>query len=84
MPRPAPILLMTHGLGIGGSERQMAEVAKALDPARFEVHAGCFHADGMRADELRAVGVPILELPVKSFKSISAVKGARMMLRYIR
>jgi glycosyltransferase involved in cell wall biosynthesis len=75
---------MTHGLGIGGSERQMAEVAMALDPARFEVHAGCFHADGMRADELRAARVPILELPVTSFKSFSAVNGARMLLRYIR
>jgi glycosyltransferase involved in cell wall biosynthesis len=84
MSRPVPILLMTYGLGIGGSERQMAEVAKALDPSRFQVHAGCFHAEGMRADELREAGIPILELPVTSFKSFSVVKGARMMLRYIR
>ena len=79
-----PVLLMTHSLGIGGSERQMAEVAKALDRSRFEAHAGCFHADGMRANELRAAGVPILELPVTSFASLSAAKGARLLLRYIR
>ena len=84
MSRPSPILLMTYSLGIGGSERQMAEVAKALDPSRFQVHAGCFHADGMRAAELRAAGIPILQLPVKSFASYSAVQGARLMMRYIR
>ncbi len=84
MARPVPVLLMTHSLGIGGSERQMAEVAKALDRSRFEAHAGCFHAEGMRANELRASGVPILELPVTSFASYSAVEGARLLLRYIR
>jgi L-malate glycosyltransferase len=84
MARPVPVLLMTHSLGIGGSERQMAEVAKALDRSRFEAHAGCFHADGMRADELRAARVPILELPVTSFASFSTVKGAQLLLRYIR
>jgi L-malate glycosyltransferase len=84
MSRPVPVLLMTYSLGIGGSERQMAEVAKALDPSQFQVHAGCFHAEGMRAVELRAAGIPILELPVNSFASYSAVKGARLLLRYIR
>jgi len=84
MSRPIPVLLMTYSLGIGGSERQMAEVAMALDPARFQVHAGCLRADGMRAGELRAAGIPILELPVTSFGSLSALKGARMLLRYIR
>jgi glycosyltransferase involved in cell wall biosynthesis len=84
MARRVPVLLMTHSLGIGGSERQMAEMAKALDRSRFEAHAGCFHADGMRANELRAAGVPILELPVTSFASLSAVKGVRLLLRYIR
>jgi glycosyltransferase involved in cell wall biosynthesis len=84
MAKPSPILLMTYSLGIGGSERQMAEVAKALDRSRFEVHAGCFHADGMRAGELRAAGIPILQLPVTSFASYSAVEGAQLMMRYIR
>jgi L-malate glycosyltransferase len=84
MREPVPVLLMTHSLGVGGSERQMAEVAKAIDRERFEPHAGCFHPTGMRADELRAKRVPILGLPVTSFASFSAVRGAWQMLEYIR
>jgi glycosyltransferase involved in cell wall biosynthesis len=84
MHRPLPILLMSWGLGIGGSERQLTEIAKSLDPGRFEVHVGCFHAGGVRASELRAAGIPILELPVTSFASLSAVRGARILRRYIR
>jgi L-malate glycosyltransferase len=84
MPEPVPVLLMTHSLGIGGSERQMAEIAKAIDRERFEPHAGCFHTEGMRADELRAQGVPILGLPVTSFASFSAARGAWQLFDYIR
>jgi glycosyltransferase involved in cell wall biosynthesis len=84
MPKPVPVLLMSFSLGVGGSERQLAEVAKALDRHDFEPHVGCFHADGIRADELRARGVPILQLPVTSFASFSAIRGAFQLFRYIQ
>jgi L-malate glycosyltransferase len=83
MPEPVPVLLMSFSLGVGGSERQLTEVAKALDRGRFQPHVGCFHADGVRADELRARGIPILELPVTSFASFSAIRGAMQLLAYI-
>jgi glycosyltransferase involved in cell wall biosynthesis len=74
---------MSRQLGLGGTERQLTETAKALDRSRFEPHVGCFHAEGFRADELRCAGIPILRLPVTSFLSISAVGGARQMERYL-
>ncbi len=80
----SPILLLSRKLGIGGSERQTVEMAKTLDRGQFEVHVGCFYSDGMRADELRSAGIPILELPVRSFFSRSALAGASQLLRYIR
>jgi glycosyltransferase involved in cell wall biosynthesis len=83
MPRPVPVLLMSFNLGVGGSERQLAEVAKALDRTLFEPHVGCFHAEGIRADELRARGIPILQLPVTSFASFSAIRGAAQLVSYI-
>jgi L-malate glycosyltransferase len=83
MPQPVPVLLMSFSLGVGGSERQLAEVAKALDRSLFEPHVGCFHAEGIRADELRARGIPILELPVTSFASFSAIRGAAQLVSYI-
>ena len=59
---PVPIILMARELSAGGTERQLTELARSLDPARFEVHVGCFHY-GVRETELRAAGIPIVRLP---------------------
>jgi glycosyltransferase involved in cell wall biosynthesis len=76
-------MLMARELGPGGTERQLTELARSLDPSRFEVHVGCFR-EGIRADELRRQGIPILRLPVTSFKKPSALAGARQLISYLR
>jgi glycosyltransferase involved in cell wall biosynthesis len=81
MPAPIPILLMVRELNLGGSERQMAETAKGLDRARFDPRVGCFRPAGLRGDELRAAGVPIVHFPVPS---LASVKGAISIAGYIR
>jgi L-malate glycosyltransferase len=81
MPAPIPVLLMVRELNLGGSERQMAEIAKALDRSRFDPRVGCFRPAGFRADDLRAAGVPIVHFPVPSMAS---VKGALRIAAYIR
>ncbi len=75
---------MTRELGIGGTERQLCEIAKALDRSQFEPHAGCFHSQGFRADELHAAGVPILHLPVRSFIRPGVLRGAWQLRSYMR
>ena len=82
--QPKPVLLMVRALGLGGSERQMAELAQALDKSEFEAHVGCFLGDGFRAEELRRAGIPILALPVRSFMAFNALQGAWQMGQYIR
>lgn len=78
-------MLLARQLNFGGSERQVCEMAKALDPARFDVHVGAFYSGGARAQEVVDHGIPVVEVPVRSFKSpgnmLSAVMGLR---RYIR
>jgi glycosyltransferase involved in cell wall biosynthesis len=78
-----PILLMARSLGSGGTERQLMEIARALDRDRFQVHVGCFDK-GMRAEELERAGIPILQLPVRSFMRPGAFLGAWQLIRYIR
>jgi L-malate glycosyltransferase len=78
------ILLLVHALGPGGTERQVAEIAKSLNPERFQVHVGAVLATGMRATELAAAGIPILELPVRSLYGPSAWKGIRLLRSYLR
>jgi L-malate glycosyltransferase len=79
-----PVLLMARQLDIGGSERQMTETAKALDCSVFEPHVGCFRPVGMRGDELRRAGVPVVQFPVGSFRKPPAIRGVQLIARYIR
>src|SRR5258708_30437380 len=79
-----PVLLMARALGIGGSERQLTEIAKTLDCSRFEPRAGCFRLEGLRALELADAGVPIVHFPVMSFASAGAISAAWQFVRYIR
>lgn len=81
---PTPVLLMVRELGLGGTERQLAEIARALDRAHFEPHVGCFRPEGMRGDELRASNIPVVRFPVRSFYGSSAWTSARRMGRYLR
>ena len=74
---------MARELGLGGTERQLAELAMALDRGRFEPHVGCFTGGGFRARELRDAGVPILDLGVHSLVSVSALQGAGRMGAYL-
>jgi glycosyltransferase involved in cell wall biosynthesis len=75
---------MVRELTIGGCERDLAKLAKHLDRAQFTPHVGCFYPNGYRADELREAGIPIVEFPVRSFYTYSAVRAARIMRQYIR
>jgi glycosyltransferase involved in cell wall biosynthesis len=75
---------MARELGLGGTERQLAETALALDRSRFEPHVGCFTDGGFRARELREAGVPILEVGVRSLVSRSAIDGARRLGAYLQ
>jgi glycosyltransferase involved in cell wall biosynthesis len=79
-----PVLLMARELNLGGTERQLTEIARALDRKQFEAHVGCFRPEGLRGEELRAAGVPVVRFPTDSFLSPSLWRGVRSMGAYIR
>jgi glycosyltransferase involved in cell wall biosynthesis len=81
---PIPVLLLVRKLDHGGCERDLSKIAISGDPAIFEFHVGCFRPEGIRVQELRDAGLPILHLPVTSFRSSGAVTGALKLNRYIR
>jgi glycosyltransferase involved in cell wall biosynthesis len=80
---PLNVLLMAQQLGPGGTERQVTEIARALDRTRFRPHVACL-VDGPRGRELREAGVPVLDLALRSFQSPAALRGAVRLVRYIR
>jgi glycosyltransferase involved in cell wall biosynthesis len=80
---PAPILLAVQALTQGGSERQLAEIAKALDRRRFTPHVAVFRPGGLRVAELREAGVPVTCFPFPSFWGAGLVSAARRLGAYL-
>jgi L-malate glycosyltransferase len=78
-----PVLLMSHSLGQGGSERQLAGVALGLGGLGFEPHI-CSVERGFRYDELRWAGIPAYDLPLRSFLNTTVVEAALGLRRYAR
>src|SRR3954466_16122015 len=78
-----PVLLMVRELGWGGIERDVSKFARHLRNYGVEPHVACFNPGGARWQEIEAAGIPLLPLPVKSFKSRSALDGARTFRRYV-
>src|SRR6185312_15457688 len=81
--RKRPVLLMVRSLEHGGCERDLTKIALHLNRARFEPHVAVFRG-GFRRRELEAGGVPILDLPVTSFRNPSIWRGFRELGRYLR
>ncbi len=80
---PIPVLLLTRQLSLGGTERQVANLAKSLDPKKFSVRVCCFHAGGIRQAEIEAAGVPVWILPVQAFWSPNTLAHAWSLFRYL-
>lgn len=76
---------MCQELTQGGSERQLTETARSLDPARFTPHVACFRPGGIRYEELRGQGIPVVTFPITSFgKPVELLAAALRMGRYLR
>jgi glycosyltransferase involved in cell wall biosynthesis len=75
---------MVRRLNYGGCERDLAKIAMGLDRSEFTPYVGSFRPDGLRVGELKQAGIPIIEFPVKSFRSMGNVRAILDMRRYIR
>jgi glycosyltransferase involved in cell wall biosynthesis len=75
---------MVRELNYGGTERQLTEIAKSLDPSRFRVHVGCFRPEQAFGRELQEAGVRVVRFPLRSLASPGAVANAFRIGSYIR
>lgn len=64
-PRRIKVMLLTVGLGVGGTEGQLLELASRLDRRRFEVGVCALKGADVIADEMRARGVRVIALDGK-------------------
>jgi glycosyltransferase involved in cell wall biosynthesis len=81
---PIPVLFTVRELHCGGIERDVTQIALRIDRRRFEPHVASYRDDGMRHEELRREGVPLLYVPFSSLKSPAALSAAMRVRRYVR
>ena len=71
-----PIGFLFRSFDPGGTERQMSELVRRLDPARWQVHVGCLRAEGAWLERVREVA-PVTDFAVRSFGRAETVGRAR-------
>lgn len=59
---PAKLMLLAIGLGVGGTESHILELASRIDRSRFDVTVCTLKSGGRVAEELRARGIRVTSL----------------------
>ena len=77
------VLLISQWLESGGTERQLTEIAKALDRSRFDPRVGCLRMEGPRLQDLREAGVPVVEFALRGLFRMAHLRAARALGRYL-
>lgn len=92
-PRPRPsnsrpelrtVFLMANGLEMGGTEKQLALLARSLNRDKFRVRLGCIQGHGAFAEDLRT-DFEIAEFGLGGgFLTRKALSSARTLVHYLR
>jgi L-malate glycosyltransferase len=80
---PIPVLMMVRELGSGGIERDVTKLAIAMDRRRFTPHVGSFRAEGLRHEDLKKAGIPVVHFAVSSLKSPKVLSPALQFATFI-
>ena len=62
-PEPLRLLLLTDEMEVGGTQRQIVEIARGLDRERFAPTVAYFRNRSHLADELAAAAIPVACIP---------------------
>ena len=84
MNRPIPVVCVMTSFDPGGTERQMIELVRRLDPARWTVHIACFHTRGAWFGRVKEVAASVAKFPVTSFQSADALRHVWAFARWCR
>ena len=84
-PGPAiPIGIVLTSFDAGGTERQMIELIRRIDRARFSPHVACFRREGEWLSRVQESGVRIDAFPLGSLASARTVRQLYTFARWCR
>jgi glycosyltransferase involved in cell wall biosynthesis len=67
LPPQIPVAVFMTRFHPGGTERQMIELVRRLDQARFSVHVACFHREGAWLPRVLERAASVVEFPIHGF-----------------
>jgi len=77
------LLKFVSCFGGGGTERQMVNLVRALDPLRFELHLACLRRWGL-LDEVESSGAPVVEYKITRLYNHTALREQIKFAQYLR
>ena len=78
------ILYVTLNMELGGTERQLYELAVGLDPERFRPHVCCLWGGGPLAVEFEKAGIPIVTFRYPRLDSPRNIRALHIFLSQVR
>jgi glycosyltransferase involved in cell wall biosynthesis len=82
--RKIRVLNLLTNFHIGGTERQVTNIALQLDSSRFDLHLACLRNSGELLEELRGLDVPKPEFRIGSLYSVATFRQGIKLIRYLR
>src|SRR5213593_1780758 len=79
---PVSVAVVMTSFDPGGTERQMIELIRRLDPGRWAVHVACFHARGAWFGRVAEAAASVAEFPVESFRKPRLMRHMRAFARW--
>ena len=82
---PRRLFFLVDSFMIGGTETQAVELARRLDPARYQVIVGCLRKEGPLLSRLDGTQVRVVEFSLcKGIDSPSGLRGVLKLARFLR
>ena len=78
------VAFVIDNMRLGGTELNAVRTAERLDRDRFDLRMFCLNADGPLAERYRAMGVPVVEMPVRSLYGLSMLRTGLRFAREMR
>src|SRR5215471_17047793 len=81
---PVPIAFVLSSCRAGGTARQMIELLRRLNPARWQVHVASIHASGEWLPRVAEAAVSIREFPFPGFRHRHVLAQTLEFVRWCR
>lgn len=78
------VVYVIDNMRLGGTELNAVRTAERLDRQRFELRVVCLGEDGPLTERYRAMGVPVVNMPIRSFYGWSMLQSGMRFVRYVR